>query len=242
MVRLGDRSVSPFPDMEHVIDYARSRWKSELMDLYLISECRCFLGTTSGPTAVALLFDRPVLMVNAESFLDWGPIRRGDLGILKHVYSQRLRRVVSVRELMEEPFESQGVSTPADSRGYQLIENSPDEIRNVVEEFMRPEGRPLSDLQHAYNTARSRAIHRWLDRGELKKECCDREDELTECYLLAAVADDAAGSLGQKYLEQNWDAVPHWLTEWSLPMLAPTSASPQSSDEHQMEPAGSGRT
>lgn len=242
MVRLGDRSVSPFPDMEHVIDYARSRWKSELMDLYLISECRCFLGTTSGPTAVALLFDRPVLMVNAESFLDWGPIRRGDLGILKHVYSQRLRRVVSVRELMEEPFESQGVSTPADSRGYQLIENSPDEIRNVVEEFMRPEGRLLSDLQHAYNTARSRAIHRWLDRGELKKECCDREDELTECYLLAAVADDAAGSLGQKYLEQNWDAVPHWLTEWSLPMLAPTSASPQSSDEHQMEPAGSGRT
>ena len=148
---------------------------------------------------------------------------------------------------MEEPFESQVAwhvaCTPADSRGYQLIENSPDEIRDVVEEFMRPDGRPLSDLQHAFNTARSRAIHRWLDRGELKKECFDREDELTECYLLAAVADDAAGSLGQKYLEQNWDAVPHWLTEWSLPMLAPTAASsPQSSDERQMEPSGCGRT
>ena len=240
VVRLGDRSVSPLPNMERVIDYARSRWKSALMDLYLISECRFVFGTTSGPTEVALLFDRPVLIVNAESFFDWGPIRRGDLGILKHVYSPRLRRVVSVRELMEEPFESQRVSTPADSRGYQLIENSPAEIRDVVEEFMRPEGRPLSDLQHAFNTARSRAIHRWLDRGELKKECCDREDELTECYLLASVADGAAGSLGQKYLEQNWDAVPHWLTEWSLPMLAPTSA--QSSDEHQMEPAGPGRT
>ena len=146
VVRLGDASMTPMPDMERVIDYAHSRWKSALMDLYLISECRFVFGTTSGPTEVALLFDRPVLIVNAESFFDWGPIRRGDLGILKHVYSPRLRRVVSVRELMEEPFESQRVSTPADSRGYQLIENSPAEIRDVVEEFMRPEGRPLSDL------------------------------------------------------------------------------------------------
>ena len=239
VVRLGDASMTPMPDMEHVIDYAHSRWKSELMDLYLISECRFFLGTTSGPTEVALLFDRPVLIVNAEECATWGPMRRGDLGILKHVYSPRLRRVLSVRELVEEPFESQSVSTPADSQGYELIENSPDEIRDVVEEFMRPERLPLSDVQHAFNTARSRAIHRWLDRGELKG-FEDREDRLTEYYELAAVADGAAGSLGQKYLEQNWDAVPQWLTE---PMHAPTSAaSPRSSDERQMEPSGSGRT
>lgn len=231
VVRLGDRSITPLPDMERVIDYTRSRWKSELMDLYLISECRFFLGTTSGPAEVALLFDRPVLIVNAAEFSLWGPMRPGDLGILKHVYSPRFGRVLSVRELIEEPYESQLAREPSASFGYQLIENSPDEIRDVVEEYMRPERLPLSGLQRAFNTARSRAIHRWLDRGELKKNAFDREDELTEHYRLASVADDAAGSLGQKYLEQNWDAVPHWLTELPLPMRAPTSASPQSSAE-----------
>ena len=233
VVRLGDASMTPMPDMERVVDYTRSRWKSELMDLYLISECRFFLGTTSGPAEVALLLDRPVLIVNAAESSLWGPMRRGNLGILKHVYSPRLRRVLSVRELVEEPFESQGATTPSDSHGYHLIENSSDEIRDVVEEFMRPERRPLSDLQHAFNTARSRAIHRWLDRGELK-DFVDREEELTECYRLASVADGAAGSLGQKYLEQNWDAVPPWVNELSHAMITPTSAVPSSEARYEM--------
>ena len=214
VVRLGDASMTPMPDMERVVDYAHSRWKSELMDLYLISECQFYFGTTSGPFTAALLLDRPALTVNASHFSLWAPSRCGDLGILKHVYSPRLRRVLSVRELVEEPFESQCADTLSESHGYQLIENSPDEIRDVVEEFMRPERRQLSDLQHAFNTARSRAIHRWLDRGELK-EFADAEDDLTEQYRLASRADGVAGALGQKYLEQNWDAVPPWVNELS---------------------------
>jgi hypothetical protein len=221
------------PQMARVVDYAHSRWKSALMDLYLISECRFYFGTTSGPLEAALLLGRPTLTVNATEFSIWGPMRPGDLGILKHVYSPRLCRVLSVRELMEEPFESQNIGTLAESCGYQLIENSPVEIREALEEFMRTDRGPLSDLQLAFNAARSRAIRRWLDSGELI-DFVDGEDEITEKYRLASVA-DACGSLGQKYLEQNWDTVPRWLTE--LPQTSPAAAS-GSSEKRRMEAAG----
>ena len=223
VVRLGDGSVPPLPDMERVVDYARSRWKSELMDLYLISECRFFFGTTSGPCDVAFLFDRPVLTVNAEAWRLWAPFRSGDLGILKHVYSPRLRRVVSVRELTEEPFESQFTQTPAESQGYLLIENSSDEIRQAVEEFLRPNRGEISELQQACNMAMSRAIHRWVDCGELKKSSLP-EEVVTDEYRVAALADTTAGALGQQYLEQHWDSVPRWLAELSQEMTEPIPA------------------
>ena len=233
VVRLGDPSMTRLPEMARVVDYAHSRWKSGLMDLYLISECRFYFGTTSGPLEAALLLGRPTLTVNATELSIWGPMRPADLGILKHVYSPRLRRVLSVRELVEEPFESQSIDTLADSHGYQLIENSRDEIRDVLEEFMRTDRGPLSDLQLAFNAARSRAIRRWLDSGELIG-FVDGEDEITEKYRLASVA-DARGSLGRKYLEQNWDTVPGWLTE--LPLATPAAAS-GSSEKPRMETAG----
>lgn len=223
VIRLGDASMTPLPVMERVVDYAHSRWKSELMDLYLISECRFYLGTNSGPIDVALLFGRPLLSVNCTDLAFWGPMGPGDLGILKHVFSRRLRRVLSVSEVLEEPFESNCVSTLSDSQDYALIENSPDEIRDVVEEFLQPVRPPTSDLQLAFNVARNRAIHRWLDGGDPKR-IVDRERHATEQYRIAARADVPAGTLGQKYLEQNWNTVPPWLTEFAGAMRAPTVA------------------
>ena len=211
VVRLGDASMRRLPDMERVIDYGHSQWKSELMDLYLISACRFYFGTTSGPLDVAQLLGRPAVTVNAAEFAIWGPVRPNDLGILKHVYSARHRRVLSLKEWLEEPFASQCTGYHFDDREYRLIDNSANEIREVVEEFMRPERSSLSDVQRAFNAVRSRAIRRWLDEGE-PRDSAEHEDLLTEQCHLASMA-DAAGALGHRYLEQNWDAVPGWLKE-----------------------------
>ncbi len=50
--------------MPWVVDYSRSTFKSELMDLYLIRNARFFIGTTSGLTNVAISFGISCALVN----------------------------------------------------------------------------------------------------------------------------------------------------------------------------------
>ena len=79
--------MTPLPQMERVIDYAHSPYKSELLDLYLISQCRFLLGHNSGPDVVANLLRKPRLLVNMEDWSSGMLLKKGDLGIIKHVFS-----------------------------------------------------------------------------------------------------------------------------------------------------------
>jgi putative glycosyltransferase (TIGR04372 family) len=64
VIRLGGARAPDLPVMDGLIDYARSIYKSELLDLWLIRNCRFFIGTTSGLTNVAISFGIPCALVN----------------------------------------------------------------------------------------------------------------------------------------------------------------------------------
>jgi putative glycosyltransferase (TIGR04372 family) len=203
VVRLGDPSMTPLPPMPRVIDYPHAQFKSELMDIYLISQCRVFVGTNSGPSSLAELFRRPAILVNLTEWSNAFAMRKGDLAIIKHVFSRSRGRFLSLKEILDEPFGCQQNWPGSDE--YMMFENRPEEIRDVIEEFLnRPEGHQLSGLQEAFNRGRSRQIHRWLDQGEPFWQFASEEERVLEQYRIASHADSAAGSLGQKYLEQNW--------------------------------------
>tara|TARA_B100000315_G_scaffold219034_1_gene220714 strand:+ start:5140 stop:5829 length:690 start_codon:yes stop_codon:yes gene_type:complete len=42
VIRMGDRTMAPLQPIENVIDYTVSKFRTSLMDLYLISQCRFF--------------------------------------------------------------------------------------------------------------------------------------------------------------------------------------------------------
>lgn len=64
VIKLGGPASPKLPKMPRVIDYSRSKFKSEIMDLHLIRHARYFIGTTSGLTNVAISFDIPCALVN----------------------------------------------------------------------------------------------------------------------------------------------------------------------------------
>ena len=64
VIRLGGPSSPKLPRMKRVIDYARSSFKSHLMDVHLIRNARFFIGTTSGLTNVAVSMGVPCALVN----------------------------------------------------------------------------------------------------------------------------------------------------------------------------------
>ncbi len=64
VIKLGGADSPKLPKMARLIDYGRSKFKSEIMDLHLIRHARLFIGTTSGLTNVAISFDVPCALVN----------------------------------------------------------------------------------------------------------------------------------------------------------------------------------
>jgi putative glycosyltransferase (TIGR04372 family) len=67
VIKLGGKTSPKLPPMLRVIDYGRSIYKSDLMDIYLIRNARIFIGTTSGLTNAAISFGVPAALVNCVS-------------------------------------------------------------------------------------------------------------------------------------------------------------------------------
>ena len=202
VVRIGDPTMARLPPMERVIDYAHSRFKSELMDLYLISECRFYLGVNSGPLDVAWLFGKPVVLTNVTEWAVTFARAVGDRIILKHVFSRSRGRFLSLSEILRAPFEAQAFRDLGSD--YVLVENTPDEIRDVVLEHLAwPASRELTPEQRAFNHARKAQIRAWLSRPGLRFLDDDRDDAV-ERFRLAVHAEHSAGAVGREYVERFW--------------------------------------
>ncbi len=133
VIKLGGPASPKLPSMERVIEYGRSRFKSEMMDLYLIRHCRYFIGTTSGLTNVAISFGVPSALVNCittDAQL-WGNKVRF---LLKRVRKSD-GQLVTQREFTSAPWRWRMFDAAVLRRyGATVIENSAEEILDVVKE------------------------------------------------------------------------------------------------------------
>ena len=198
VVRLGDSSMTPLPPIERVVDYPHTRYKSELMDIYLISQCRFFVGTNSGPSEVSTLFKKPTILVNLTAWTDRFPLpfNESDLATVKHLFSRSHNRFLSLEEILEDPSGPEIFNYSSDE--CVLVENTAEEIRDVIEEFLKsPENHEHSELQKTLIESRRRQIRRWFDQQ-------DFSGGHVNLFRIAGIVYSAAGTLGQMYLEQNW--------------------------------------
>jgi putative glycosyltransferase (TIGR04372 family) len=212
VVRMGDASMTKLPAMERVIDYPFTKEKCALMDVYLISQCRLYIGMSSGIYDVARLFQRPMIMTNMNNWLMTFPIKNGDLGVTKRIFSKSRNRFLSLSEWLLEPWK--GVSFSHElGDDYVFHENTSDELRAVVKEFFdRGNDWKPSPLQLQFNAARvmrgreilsDRLFYSDNVQPYYRKNVVDYD--LVERYRLASRLDSAVGMLGTEFLQQNWD-------------------------------------
>lgn len=200
VVRLGDKSMTPLPQLERVIDYPHTPFKSDLMDMYFLSECRFYVGMTSGILDTAWLFQRPMVLTNMTTWSFAYPRRPGDIGLTKHVFSKPLGRFLSLQELLETPWEAQHFhSFGAD---FDMSDNSPEEIREAVVEFLDNDGRPApTELQKEFNRRRLEHGRRLLS----KPGWTDHYTDMHQRYRLASRLESSRGFMGSKFLAANWE-------------------------------------
>lgn len=141
VIRMGDPSMTPLPPMPQVIDYAHSEVRSDWMDVFLWARCRFFIGIQSGPHAVPPTFGVPCVVTNWSSVGD-RPWFSQDLYIFKLHWSESEARYLNFAEVISSPLAWAESSDYLASVGIKLVDNTPEEINDVVMEMLdRLEGK-----------------------------------------------------------------------------------------------------
>jgi hypothetical protein len=192
--------------MARVIDFAHSPLRSQALDLYLLSHCHLFVGTSSGPVSVAAqLLNKPALLTNITDWSRMVAVKEGDLTTFKHVFSQSRGRFLSLQEILREPFSVQ-VWPGRDSEEYVMHECTSEEILAALEESLDDARRSdHTALQLTFRRAINDQIRGWLDAGEPQPagELTDAERHI-ERYKIASMF-DAKSRVSEAYLERNWE-------------------------------------
>lgn len=215
VVRMGDASMTKLPPMERVIDYPFTEYKSALMDVYLISQCRLYIGMMSGIYDAAVLFQRPMIMTNMTNWMWTYPIKECDLGVAKHIFSKKLNRFLSIREWILAPWDAVSFLSLGDD--YVVHENTPEELRSVVKEFFdRGDRLQRSELQREFDALRVKTGRKILSEQLFHAEDVQlyyrknvRDYDLVERYRLASRLDSAVGMMGNEFLQKNWENNSH---------------------------------
>jgi len=135
--RMGDHSMEKAPvQNEGFIDYAHSRYKSPAMDLFLVQNCAFYVGMQSGLLDVALMFGRPVLILNGYEWYYSNPLKNCDRLLLQETLLPGTTSPLGFRERLELPFfyTDPAVQIPATRLIFR--ENSPEQLGQAVESFV----------------------------------------------------------------------------------------------------------
>lgn len=136
VIRMGNRSMQKIENNSLIIDYANSEFCSPENDLILASNCRFFLGNSSGLLVVAEAQGIPCVGVNlapAGAAKFWGP---NDVSVPK-VYRRSVdNSIVSFQEVFNSSLADYRFTSEFEKSGVYLQESSPDEILEACREMI----------------------------------------------------------------------------------------------------------
>jgi len=137
VVRMGDKlEDSTVRYSVGFIDYPNTSFKSEIMDLYLIENCRFYFGTQSGIIDTALLLQKPVLSVNSLHFAIPGTGKH-NLTIYKNIFDKKRNALLNFENSIAIYDKIISSSHNEFMREFEWIENSSEEIYEAVSEFFK---------------------------------------------------------------------------------------------------------
>ena len=119
-----------------VIDYAANGMRSDFMDIYLGAKCDFCIAGIAGWEEVPRIFRRPIAWVNMVPFGLLATSRAQFMGITKHHISLQKERELTFREIFTSGAGFYLRTSEYESEGIQLIENTPEEIRDAVIEMV----------------------------------------------------------------------------------------------------------
>jgi len=118
-----------------VIDYATNGMRSDFMDIYLGAKCEFCIAVGSGFDGVPMIFRRPIAFVNFVALGELLTSSARFLSITKHHRLAAEDRNLSLDEIFSRGAGFLYESEDYAAAGIRLVENSPEEIRDLAVEM-----------------------------------------------------------------------------------------------------------
>jgi putative glycosyltransferase (TIGR04372 family) len=146
VIRIGGKESTPLERIKGLVDTTQFSTPGDWVDVFLLSQCRFMIATTSGPSFVPQTFGLPILATNAPAIGNfvWYP---NSLVIPKLVRDKK-GRILSIQEVLDSPAGmSDGWLDGPGSRGIQWVDNSSSEILEGVREMIAGQNLAISKAQ-----------------------------------------------------------------------------------------------
>ena len=101
--RVGDSAMSKLPKMRNVIDYANHEENCDFLDVYLGAKCKFTVATSSGFWTIPYYFNKPVLMTNSQTCIDYYALTEKDFFLPKFLKIKDGSKYANVEEYLQPP-------------------------------------------------------------------------------------------------------------------------------------------
>ena len=134
-IKLGQKNLNRL-NLNGLFDYGSSNDKSDFLDIYLISQGKFNIGTGSGLSYLPIIFGNYANIFTNMSIPYFVHIP-GSIGIPKLIYSYKTNKLqnLSIYKKFSPPLLFYG-NENFKNLGYQLAENSPEDLLLLVKEFL----------------------------------------------------------------------------------------------------------
>jgi putative glycosyltransferase (TIGR04372 family) len=138
-IRMGQNVNKKFKiiNNKYIIDYATNGMRTDFMDIYIGAKCYFTISTGCGYDSVPLIFRRPIVFVNLMPIGYQYTFSKKFIAISKHFYDNSLKRMLSIEEIVNAKLHLALDSEIYNKKNILLIENTPEEITDVVLEQLK---------------------------------------------------------------------------------------------------------
>ncbi|OLY63903.1 glycosyltransferase, TIGR0xxxx family protein [Leptospira santarosai serovar Bananal] len=135
VVRVGDPKMKPMSEkIKGVFDYAHSSIRSNKMDIFLFSQCRFFIATTSGPWLIPCIFDVPTVVTNLLPLIR--PWTKDSFFIPKILKLNNENRILTIKEMLSSEIGKFYTTRQYLEKNISIIDNTKEELNALVLEVL----------------------------------------------------------------------------------------------------------
>ena len=173
--------MTRLPKMRGLIDYPFTDLKSEIMDVFLGSECKFCLGTSSGFYPIPIFFGKPVLLVNYVNTFEYFAIDENNLFLPKKFFYKKTNTPVGIKLTFGTKIGNYITEKAFSDRKLKVEDNSSKEILNATQEMFdilnKKKNKNLNLLNKKFRTEISK-----LYNGDFKNKLKPLA-QIPTCYL-----------------------------------------------------------
>ena len=137
IIRMGHYNMNKFSMKKEIIDLTTIKFlqeEREILELYFVQNCYFFIGTASGPSGLASVFDKPLVTFNTAPLSNVFPCARRGISVPK-LYTDQNNKILSFDEVINYNFTNYRMSIDYIKSNIKLRDASKIEILETVKEL-----------------------------------------------------------------------------------------------------------